>query len=223
MRDASRHGPIAPQPPSRLRAAMGDFDRPQDEDCLSLTICTPAPDAKSRPVLVWLHGGAWISGAGSLDWYDGTQLAREGDIVFVGVNYRLGALGWLHQPGIVDAEAGTLDMIAALSWVRDHIASFGGDPGRVTVMGQSAGATSIGRLAMLPEARNLFHRAIMQSSGFGRGAYTAAMAAQRADQFIRLLEIDPQASDALRQLRAVEVPRIIAAQGELARANARFA
>jgi para-nitrobenzyl esterase len=168
MRDASRHGPIAPQPPSRLRIAMGNFDRSQDEDCLSLTICTPAPDGKPRPVLVWLHGGAWISGAGSLDWYDGARLAREGGIVFVGVNYRLGALGWLHRPGIVDEEAGTLDMIAALSWVRDHIAAFGGDPGCVTVMGQSAGATSIGRLAMLPEARDLFHRAIMQSGGFGR-------------------------------------------------------
>ena len=223
LRDASRHGPIAPQPPSRLRVAMGDFDRPQDEDCLSLTIYTPAPDGKRRPVLVWLHGGAWISGAGSLDWYDGTNLAHEGDIVFVGVNYRLGALGWLHRPGIVDEEAGTLDMIAALSWVRDHIAAFGGDPACVTVMGQSAGATSIGRLAMLPEARDLFHRAIMQSGGFGRGAYTLAMATQRADQFMRLLDIDPQSGDAVRRLRAAEVPRLIAAQGELARANARFA
>ena len=171
MRDASQHGPIAPQAPSRLRVAMGDFDRLQDEDCLSLTIYTPAPDGKSRPVLVWLHGGAWISGAGSLDWCDGTQLAREGDIVFVGVNYRLGALGWLHRPGIIDAEAGTLDMIAALSWVREHIAAFGGDPGCITVMGQSAGATSIARLAMLPEARGLFHRVIMQIGGYGRGAY----------------------------------------------------
>jgi para-nitrobenzyl esterase len=202
---------------------MGDFDRPQNEDCLSLTICTPAPDGQSRPVLVWLHGGAWISGAGSLDWYDGTQLAREGDIVFVGVNYRLGALGWLHRPGIIDTEAGTLDMIAALSWVRDHIAAFGGDPDCVTVMGQSAGATSIGRLAMLPEARNLFHRAIMQSGGFGRGAYTSDMATQRADQYMQLMGIEPQSGNALRRLRAVEVPRLIAAQAELARANARFA
>ncbi len=176
LRDASQHGPIAPQVPSRLRAAMGDFDRPQDEDCLTLTICTPAPDGKTRPVLVWLHGGAWMSGAGSLNWYDGTRLACEGDIVFVGVNYRLGALGWLHRPGIVDTEPGTLDMIAALTWVRENIAAFGGDPGCITLMGQSAGAASIGRLSMLPEARSLFHRAIMQSGGFGRGAYTSAMA-----------------------------------------------
>ncbi len=174
-------------------------------------------------MLVWLHGGAWISGAGSLEWYDGARLAREGDIVFVGVNYRLGALGWLHRPGIVDQECGTSDMIAALEWVREHIASFGGNPDCVTVMGQSAGATSTGRLLMLPQARSLFHCVIMQSGGFGRGAYTSAMASERADQLLRILDIDPQSADALSRLRAVEVPRLLAAQGELARANARFA
>ena len=162
-------------------------------------------------------------GAGSLDWYDGANLAREGDVVFVGVNYRLGALGWLHRPGMVDADCGLSDMIAALAWVRDHIAAFGGDPSCVTVMGQSAGATSIGRLLMLPEARSLFHRAIMQSGGFGRGAYTSVMATERADQFLRLLDIDPQAADALARLRAVEVPRLLEAQVELAQRNARFA
>ena len=223
QRDATRHGPIAPQLPSRLGVAMGNFSRPHNEDCLTLTICTPAPDGKARPVLVWLHGGAWISGAGSLDWYDGSRLAREGDIVFVGVNYRLGALGWLHRPGIVDVEAGTSDMIAALGWVRDHIAGFGGDPNGVTVMGQSAGATSIGRLLMLPAARSLFRRVIMQSGGFGRGAYTSAMATERADQLLHLLDIDPQASNALTRLRSVDVQHLLVAQGELARANARFA
>ncbi len=221
--DATRHGPIAPQLPSRLRVAMGDYDREQSEDCLTLTICTPAPDGRARPVLVWLHGGAWITGAGSLDWYDGSRLAHDGDIVFVGVNYRLGALGWLHRSGLVDQEAGTSDMIAALAWVRDHIAGFGGDPCCVTVMGQSAGATSIGRMLMLPAARPLFHRAIMQSGGFGRGAFTAAMATGRADQLLRLLDIDPLADDALARLRARDVSRLLAAQSELARANARFA
>ena len=223
LRDATRHGPIAPQLASRLRVAMGDFSRPQHEDCLSLTICTPAPDGAARPVLVWLHGGAWISGAGSLDWYDGSRLAREGDLVVVGVNYRLGALGWLHRPGIVDAEPGTSDMIAALAWVREHIAGFGGDPTCVTVMGQSAGATSIGRLLMLPDARELFRRVIMQSGGFGRGAYTSAMATERAEQLLRLLDIDPHVGDALARLRTVEVPRLLAAQSALAQANARFA
>jgi para-nitrobenzyl esterase len=223
VRDAMRHGPIAPQLPSRLSVAMGRYERPHDEDCLTLTICTPAPDARARPVVVWLHGGAWVTGAGSLDWYDGSVLAREGDIAFVGVNYRLGALGWLHRAGLVDTEPGTSDMIAALTWVRDHIAGFGGDPGCVTVMGQSAGATSIARLVMLPAARSLFHRVVMQSGGFGRGAYTSAMASARADQFIGLLGIDPQAGDALTRLRAVPLQQLLHAQGELARATARFA
>ena len=104
---ATQHG-MARSPRNSVAARRGDgrLRRPQDEDCLTLTICTPAPDAAARPVLVWLHGGAWITGAGSLDWYDGARLAREGDIVFVGVNYRLGALGWLHRPGIVDVEPG---------------------------------------------------------------------------------------------------------------------
>ena len=223
LREATEHGAIAPQLPSRLRVAMGDFARPQSEDCLTLTINTPAVDANRRPVLVWLHGGAWITGAGSLDWYDGARLAGEGDIVCVGVNYRLGALGWLHRPGIVDADAGISDMVTALVWVRDNIAAFGGDPDCVTVMGQSAGATSIGRLLMLPEARVLFHRAVMQSGGYGRGAYTSVMASERADQFLGLLGIDPQAGDALPRLRAIEVPRLLAAQTELAQRNARFA
>jgi para-nitrobenzyl esterase len=223
LRDATQHGPIAPQLQSRLSLAMGEFQRPQSEDCLTLTIATPAADGKARPVLVWFHGGAWITGAGSLDWYDGSTLVHEGDIVFVGVNYRLGALGWLHRPGIVDTDSGISDMLAALAWVRDNIAAFGGDPSCVTVMGQSAGATSIGRLLMLPEARALFHRAIMQSGGYGRGAYTSAMASERADQFLRLLAIDPEAGDVLSRLRALEVPRILAAQADLARSNARFA
>jgi len=223
LRDATEHGPIAPQLPSRLRPAMGDFRRAQSEDCLTLTISTPAPDSKPRPVLVLLHAGAWMTGAGSLDWYDGTNLAREGNIVFVGVNYRLGALGWLHRSGIAEGDAGLSDMIAALSWVRDHIAAFGGDPDRVTVMGQSAGATSIGRMLMLPEARALFHRGIMQSGGYGRGAYTSVMAGERAGQFLRLLDIDPEAGNAAARLQAVEVPRLLEAQVELARRNARFA
>lgn len=223
LRDATEHGPIAPQLPSRLGVAMGNYQRPQSEDCLTLTIATPGADTKRRPVLVWLHGGAWVTGAGSLDWYDGSDLARQGDFVFVGVNYRLGALGWLNWPGIADGDAGLSDMIAALGWVRDHIASFGGDPDRVTVMGQSAGATSIGRMLMLPHARGLFHRAIMQSGGFGRGAYTSVMATDRADQFLRLLDVDPDAGNAAARLRAVEVPRLLDAQTELAKRNARFA
>ena len=226
QRDATRHGPIPPQLPSRLSVIMGSSSpRPQDEDCLTLTIRTPAADKMARPVVVWLHGGALLSGAGSLDMTDGSQLAREGDIVFVGVNYRLGALGWLYQPGIVDTEPGMSDVIAALSWVRDHITGFGGDPSRVTLMGQSAGADIIARLLMMPDARALFGRAILQSPalGTGFGFMTPDVAARSGASFLRLLDIDPHADDALKRLRAIDVPRLLQAQGDLMRSTARFA
>jgi para-nitrobenzyl esterase len=223
LRDATRHGPIAPQLPSRLRVAMGDYARPQDEDCLTLTIATPAPDGGARPVLVWLHGGAWITGAGSLDWYDGAALARDGDLVVVGVNYRLGALGYLHCPGVSPGNLGTLDQIAALRWVREHIAAFGGDAARVTVMGQSAGGSTIGRLLLDRDARSLFQRAIIQSGSFGRPPVTAAQATVSGAQFLRQLEINPDAADAAARMRAVPPARLLEAQTALAQANARFA
>ena len=221
-RDATRHGPIAPQTPSRLRAAMGSFDRPQDEDCLTLTIWTPAADARRRPVLVWLHGGAWLSGAGSLDWYNGARLTREGDIVVVGVNYRLGALGYLLHPAVSEGNLGTLDQIAALRWVRDHIAGFGGDPACVTLAGQSAGAAAIGQMLTMPDMRGLFCRTILQSGGFGRPPGTPDRAAARAENFIRWIGFDPDAADVAGALRSVPAQRLVEAQAEYARANARF-
>lgn len=222
LRDGSADGPIAPQSASRLAVAMGEFQRPQDEDCLTLTIWTPAADGKRRKVLVWLHGGAWISGAGSLAWYDGGTLAREGDIVVVGVNYRLGALGYLHAPGVSPGNLGTMDQALALEWVRDHIAAFGGDPGCVTLAGQSAGASSIGRLMLDPTSRALFHRAILQSGSFGRPPNTLAEAAGQGAQYLRLLDIDPEAADAAVRMRDMPVARLLQAQGGLARENARF-
>jgi para-nitrobenzyl esterase len=222
LRDATRHGPIAPQAPSRLRLAMGDFSCPQDEDCLTLTIWTPAADAAARPVMVWLHGGAWISGAGSLDWYNGARLAQEGDIVVVGVNYRLGALGYLQHPAIGPGNCGTLDQVAALAWVHEHIRDFGGDPARITVAGQSAGAATIGYLLTMPEARGLIRRVVLQSGGFGRGPGAPDRAIVRAEQYLRLLEIDPDAADARERLGAVPAARLIEAQTAFARANARF-
>lgn len=222
LRDATVHGPIAPQSPSRLAAAMGRFTRPMDEDCLTLTIWTPAVDASDRPVLVWLHGGAWISGAGSLDWYDGATLARDGNMVVVGVNYRLGAMGYLKHPDLAVADPGTQDQIAALAWVAANIPSFGGDPGRVTVGGQSAGAASIGRLLLDPIARALFHQAILQSGGFGRAPLTVSDAQAITAQYCQMLDIDADAPDAIARLRAEPVERLLAAQGALAQARARF-
>jgi para-nitrobenzyl esterase len=214
LRDATRHGPIAPQGRSRLAAAMGDFARPQDEDCLTLTISTPAADDGARPVMVFLHGGAYSSGAGSLDWYDGAVLARDQGIVVVGVNYRLGALGWLVHEGVSEGNLGLQDQVAALRWVRDQIVAFGGDPAQVTVAGQSAGAGSIVRLLTEADAKALFRRAILQSGGFSRPPATREVAAKTGAEFVRLLGEDP---------RTAPTERLIEAQGEFARGRARFA
>ncbi|MGE8602517.1 carboxylesterase family protein [Bordetella trematum] len=162
--DARLPGPVAPQLPSRLEAAMGGFRAAQAEDCLHLTVWTPAADEARRPVVLWVHGGAWQSG-GVLPWYDGARLAAEGDIVVVAVNYRLGALGWQPLPGGT-ANAGLLDLELAIDWVHDHIAAFGGDASALTVMGQSAGASNL--IALLTRQPR-FSRAILQSAALGRG------------------------------------------------------
>jgi para-nitrobenzyl esterase len=167
-RDATRAGPAAPQRSSLVMRMLGLEGVVQDEACLTLQVWTPGLDARRRPVLVWLHGGAFTSGAGSLPVFDGAPLARRGDVVVVTVNYRLGALGFLAHPdrfarGEIAANFGLLDQIAALAWVSEHAEQIGGDPGRVTVFGESAGAMSIGALLAAPAARGLFQRAILQS------------------------------------------------------------
>lgn len=141
------------------------------EDCLYLNVHTPfaAPaDGRARPVLVWIHGGAYTSGSGAL--YDGGPLAELGDIVVVTVNYRLGVFGFVNLSAAVDADVpsnlGLRDQIAALSWVRANIAAFGGDPDRVTVAGESAGSVSVSLLTCAPAARGLFTAAIMQSGSY---------------------------------------------------------
>jgi para-nitrobenzyl esterase len=141
---------------------------PRDEDCLSLNVYTPRPDAAHRPVLFWIHGGGFTHGSGSELLYDGGPLAERGDVVVVTIHYRLGALGFLHLgdllPGsAVTANAALLDAVAALRWVRDEIAAFGGDPGNVTIFGESAGASAVGCLLAVPAARGLFHRAVLES------------------------------------------------------------
>lgn len=178
--DATHPGGVSPQLPSRLRGAVGDFSAFQSEDCLHLTLWTPAVDKKRRPVLVWLHGGAWQSGAGALDWYSGERLASRGDIVVVAPNYRLGALGWIATPGET-ANVGLLDQEAAIAWVIEHIEAFGGDPQNVTVMGQSAGAVSIPCMLM---RQPRFQRGILQSASLGRGFRSAAKAHEMADIFL---------------------------------------
>jgi para-nitrobenzyl esterase len=220
VRDATREGPIAPQGRSRLARVMGDFQSPQSEDCLTLNVWTPSADSAKRPVLVWIHGGAYSSGAGSLAWYAGDRFAASGDVVAVSINYRLGALGFLCLPGVSPGNLGLLDQIAALRFVRDNIAAFGGDPDNVTVVGQSAGAASIAILMTMRPADGLFRRAILQSAPFGRISRSLDDAHRIGRRYVEVLGLKPE--DASR-LKSVPVPDLIAAQGELARLEKKFA
>jgi para-nitrobenzyl esterase len=178
VRDALEPGPAAPQPPSRLEHALGPMPLPQSEDCLSLNVFTPSITG-SRPVLVWIHGGGFSSGSGGQVWYTGTRLAREADVVVVTLNYRLGALGFLSTPGI-PPNLGIADQLAALEWVRDNIAAFGGNPADVTLGGQSAGAQSTLALWSSPRARGLVKRIALQSAPLGMRPSTADEANENA-------------------------------------------
>jgi para-nitrobenzyl esterase len=163
VRDATRFGEVVPQTAESPidKALLPDV--PQGDDCLNLNVWTPEPGSASMPVMVWIHGGSFKWGSGSCPMYDGAAFAREG-IVTVSFNYRLYAAGFLHvgdRPG--SGNFGLTDQIAALEWVQENIAAFGGDPAQVTLAGQSAGAHSIGELLAAPAARGLFRRAILQS------------------------------------------------------------
>jgi para-nitrobenzyl esterase len=215
VRDATIAAAICPQAPARLRFAMGDAVARQDEDCLTVTVWTPAADNAGRPVLVWLHGGAYVSGGGALEWYSGARLAREGDLVVVGVNYRLGSLGYLYHPGFSAGNLGLLDQQAALQWVRDNIAAFGGDAGKVTVWGQSAGGQSAAFLLMRPQSRGLFQRAILQSPPLGAPPRRPADAAAAAEDLVRELGIE-QSGAVLERLQQVPVATLLAAQAAVA-------
>jgi para-nitrobenzyl esterase len=211
VRDALEPGPFCPQTPSRLRFAMGDFVARQDEDCLHATVWTPKADSGRRPVLVWLHGGAYMSGAGAIDWYSGDTLAREGDLVVVGVNYRVGALGFLYRPDWSPGNLGLLDQQAALEWVRDNIAAFGGDPGNVTLWGQSAGAQSITFLLARLQTRGLFRRVILQSPPFGSVPRSPEAGIAMAETFAHALGFDASTATG-EKLSQVPLETLFAAQ-----------
>ncbi len=220
VRPADRFGPIAPQNPSLIDASLGGKPEPQSEDCLSLNIWTPGLDGDRRPVMVWVHGGSFVWGSGSGGLYRGGTLARDGDVVVVTINYRLGLLGFLAHPALaapdqvwLDDQAwtgfgnwGLADQVAALHWVQDHIADFGGDPGNVTLFGESAGAMSVSALLAAPAARGLFHRAIVESGG--PYAYSADQAASTAEQLADHLGV-PLTRPALEQVPTADLVRAV--------------
>ncbi|WP_326566822.1 carboxylesterase family protein [Amycolatopsis rhabdoformis] len=186
VRDALEPGPAAIQLPSRLAAVIGPMELAQSEDCLSLNVFTPSTTG-ARPVLVWIHGGAFLTGSGGQGWYDGTRLATEADVVVVTVNYRLGVLGFLPLDGVAPPNLGIADQLAALEWVRDNAAAFGGDPGRVTLAGQSAGAQSTLTLWSAPRAQGLVHQIALQSPPVGLPPQTPDEAAGWADKYLHAL------------------------------------
>src|ERR1051325_1352100 len=167
-RDAPASGPPVPRgdSPPQYATLFPEVVIP-GEDCLNLNVWTPDPGAAGLPVLVWIHGGSFMNGSGSVGAYDGTAFARDG-VVCVTINYRLAAEGFLFL-GDGIANLGLLDQLAALRWVQENIAAFGGDPGRVTVAGESAGAMSVTTLLSMPLAAGLFGQAIAQS---GAAAHT---------------------------------------------------
>ncbi|WP_326837486.1 carboxylesterase family protein [Amycolatopsis rhabdoformis] len=186
VRDAVAAGPAAIQPPSRLDPALGPMTLPQSEDCLSLNVFTPSTTG-AKPVLLWFHGGGFTAGSGGMGWYDGTRLAREADAVVVTANYRLGVFGFLALEGVAPANLGVADQLAALEWVRDNITAFGGDPARVTLGGQSAGAQTSLALWSSPRAKGLIHQVALQSAPVGLAPQTPAEAADWAGRFVDAL------------------------------------
>jgi para-nitrobenzyl esterase len=183
VRDATRFASPSAQPASPMEAMFGAGGGPLgEEDCLYLNVFAPAePKAERLPVMCWIHGGSFTGGSGSTPWYDGGRFAGSGRVVVVTINYRLGALGFSHfgeaggEALAVAGNCGVLDQVAALGWIRDNIELFGGDPGRVTVFGESAGSMSIATLLGLPAAKGLFHQAILQS-----GATNVVRSAEKA-------------------------------------------
>ncbi|MDX2001342.1 MAG: carboxylesterase/lipase family protein [Chitinophagales bacterium] len=179
--------------------------QPEIEDCLYLNVWSPAADGKKRPVMVWIHGGGFIGGAGSNDMYEATKMSKRGDVVVVTINYRLGPLGFLYFKDIAKGKEGfednlgIKDQVAALQWVKDNISAFGGDPNQVTIFGESAGAISVQTLMAVPAAEGLFQKAIVQS-GNSDILWSPQAATMVTKRYLELLKISPDSLEALKRI-----------------------
>ncbi len=211
VRDCTQFGPTVPKPPY---SPPYDLLLPEIEipgaDCLNLNVWTPDPSAGGLPVFVWVHGGAFVNGSGSVPTYDGATFARDG-VVCVTINYRLGVDGFLQFDDDGPANRGLRDQVAALRWVRENIAAFGGDPARVTVGGESAGGFSVGSLMAMPSASGLFAQALLQS-GAGHHAISRETAVRIGGYLAERLGV----AATREALAAVPLPELLAAQQAVA-------
>ena len=224
-RDATRIGPAVPQPPSRLQRITGESPtRAAEAGSLHVNIWTQSLEG-SRAVLLWFHGGAWTTGSASWDCYDGAALAAAEGIVVVTANYRLGALGYLHSArlGIADASGaaasalGLADQVMALQWVAENIQDFGGDPARITVGGQSAGAEAAIHLGALAETRDLVTGVIAQSAPAGWAQPTEQQIALSTSLFFDALGLEQDHPAPHVPTRTAEIPAILAAHASAMR------
>ncbi|MCW3125360.1 MAG: hypothetical protein JWO03_1018 [Bacteroidetes bacterium] len=212
VKDAIAVGHVAPQ----TRRATKETVK-QGEDCLSLNVWSPAADGKKRPVMVWIHGGGFLVGSGVSPLYDGANLSKNGDVVVVTINYRLGALGFLYFDGIkgnqtgFDNNLGIRDQVAALQWVKENIAAFGGDPETVTIFGESAGAVSVLTLLNVPAAKGLFKRAIVES-GSPEFPWQPQTATTLTVRYLKMLNVSP---DHLDQLMTVSTDSLVTVMDRL--------
>jgi len=215
VRDATRFGNAASQHPRYAATGRRGVRVRPDEDCLTLNVLTPAGRTHTpRPVMVFIHGGAFTLGTSALSLYGGESLVRRGDVVYVSINYRLGALGYLDFGAFstddvrFDSNLGLRDQVAALEWVQRNIAAFGGDPEKVTIFGESAGGTSVTTLLATPAARGLFSAAIAQSPAPNL-VVTADRSAEWGRAFVELLGADPEsAARALHEATPAELGRV---------------
>ena len=207
VRDALTYGPTVPKPPyfPPFDSLLLEPAIP-GEDCLNLNIWSPDLGQAKLPVMVWIHGGGFANGTGAI--YDGSRFARDG-VVCVTINYRLGVDGFLYL-GDGGANLGLLDQIAALEWVQENIRAFGGDPGNVTIFGESAGGMSVGTLLAMPRAAGLFRRAIAES-GAGHHAISSATALNVSHYLAKKLGVEPTVA----AIATVPASRLLQAQVEL--------
>ena len=219
VRDAAAFGPACPQLPGfktpeiELMQNLVVSDN-TSENCLVLNVWTPGADNAKRPVMFWLHGGGFQFGSGAQPFYDGTNIARRGDVVAITINHRLGCLGYLHLGDLGGPEfaqsgnVGILDAVAALEWVRDNIERFGGDPNNVMIYGESGGGSKVSTLLGMPAAKGLFHRAAIES-GPGLTALSRENATKTATAFLNNLGLD---KSKLSQLQKMPAELLIEAQ-----------